>query len=190
MDKTDILNLVWMPLVTDSHCLWQGKGHVTPETESSSECTVQMSISNKECAHPSPLDKRKLHFQHFQCHTNAPLALVQGAENSTWCFSSPSVPRSQWKGSERGKLGMTSTGSSGVWMNISNIWVRAVEDLRVLCEGSNHKTSQEHLVLYRWCVLDGNTRGASGTCRGRAGTRSMSSFTGTVGRLFGRSRKG
>lgn len=122
--------------------------------------------------------------------SSAPLALVQGAENSTGCFSSPSVPRSQWKGSERGKLGMTSTGPSGVWMNISNIWVRAVEDLRVLCESSNHKTSQEPLVLYRWCVLDGNTRGASGTCRGRAGTRSMGSFTGTVGRLFGRSRKG
>lgn len=166
MGKTDILNLVWMPLVTDSNCLWQGSGHVTWKTGLSLECTVQMCISNQECAHALPPDKRKLHLSAFPSATLMPLQLLQAwqAEQRTPLGASalPQCQDHKWKGSEReterGKAGSDKHSSQWCLGEHFNLWVRPVEDLRVLCESRNYNSSLVTPALQM--VLDGNTGGA------------------------------
>lgn len=151
MDKTDILNLLWMALVTDSYCLWRGNSHVTWKTGCSLECTVQMCISNQECAHALPLDKGKLHLSAFPSATLMPYPSSSSRHGRQsrelhlvfQCSLGAKITNGRaQRGEQRGgKLWMTSTGPNGVLMNISNLWVKPVMNLRTLCASSKYKTT-------------------------------------------------
>lgn len=106
MDKTDILNLVWTPLVTDSHCLWQGNGHVTWKIGHSLECSPNIYFKPGVCSCFATWQKKTPSFSISKLHTKAPPAppgTAGRAENPTWCFSSPSELRSWVEGLREGE---------------------------------------------------------------------------------------